>query len=68
MCLYNQKYINRLNPKYKIDVYNNAVSNKTEIVHFEGVVGCNCKDCCGGISKNGVVRSHPVSAVRNGNF
>ena len=59
----------RLNPKYKIDVYNKAVSNKSETVYFEEVVGCACKDCCGGISKrHSADKSHPVSSVRKGSL
>ena len=58
----------RLNPKYKIDVYNNAVSNKSETVYFEDNVGCACKDCCGGISQKSSSswsnRYHPVTSVR----
>ena len=66
--------INRLNPEYKIDLYKNAVSNKSETVYFENVAGCNCKDCCGGISQKSSSSkkhgdddgSHPVTSVRKG--
>ena len=36
-------------------------------MYFEEVVGCACKDCCGGISKrHSADKSHPVSSVRKG--
>ena len=69
-----ERKINRLNPEYKIDLYKNAVSNKSETVYFENVAGCNCKDCCGGISQKSSSSkkhgdddsSHPVTSVRKG--
>ena len=65
-------YTFRLNPKYKIDVYNNAVSNKSETVYYEENVGCACKNCCGGISQKSSSswrdRYHPVTSVRKVHF